>query len=65
MSYLSRAAGTLTVTLGTAGSTGKQPGTIGKVSASAPQLNLAAGILDAGDNALTGYTYTVTSGPQF
>ena len=40
-------------------------GTVNKVTNSAVQLNLSTGILDTGDNALTGYTYTTASTPQF
>jgi hypothetical protein len=41
------------------------PGTLNAVQASPLTLNLSAGILDAGDNPLTGYIYTTASGPQF
>jgi hypothetical protein len=56
-------ADTLTITLGTM----TNPGTLSKVSAgSSLVLSLSAGILDAGDNALTGgYSYTTASGVQF
>lgn len=56
-------ADTLTITLGTM----TNPGTLNKVSAgSSLVLSLSAGILDAGDNALTGPgTYTTVSGVQF
>jgi adhesin/invasin len=53
---------TLTVTLGAMSGAG----TVNKVTAgSAVQLNLSTGILDAGDNALTGYTFTTAPGVQF
>jgi len=56
---------TLKITLGATGSSGTQTGTVNAVSASPLQLNLSTGILDAGDNALTGYTYPAASGVQF
>jgi hypothetical protein len=51
----------MTVTLGAMSTAG----TVNKVTSSPVQLNLPTGILDTGDNALTGYTYTTGSVPQF
>jgi hypothetical protein len=55
----------LRITLGTPAPRVSQAGTVNTVSYSALTLNLSAGILDAGGNALVGntlYTFTAASG---